>query len=99
VLDDLPMETYEVVVSYTVEVVDRAALVQAGAEHWSSTSADWAVTVEDDGVTPVDPDDVREVVPSPEAGLAWLVGAHGYPSVPGVRFVGMGVDARATSAD
>ena len=87
------------VVTYTVDVVDPAALVQAGADNRSSTSADWAVSVEDDRVTVVDPDDVREVVPSPEASLAWLVGKHGYPSVPGVRFMGSGVDVRATSAE
>jgi len=59
----------------------------------------WAVQYDDHRVAEVAAADAEPVEPTPEASIAWVLGKHGYPAVPGVRFTTMGVDASPDSAD
>jgi hypothetical protein len=89
---DRPVATYEVVVTYTVEVVDEQALLQAGAAAWEATAGGWAVRVDDDGsVVEATDEEAAAVTPGPEASIAFVLGAQPYPAVPGVRFAGSSV--------
>jgi hypothetical protein len=89
---DRPVAAYEVVVTYTVEVVDEQALLQAGAAAWEATAGGWAVRVDDDGsVVEATDEEAAAVTPGPEASIAFVLGAQPYPAVPGVRFAGSSV--------
>ena len=89
------MATYRVSVTYTVDVVDEEALLHAGAAAWESSADGWAVRVDDDGaVVAATTDEAAAVVPGPEASIALTVGAHPYPSVPGVWFAASSVDVQ-----
>jgi hypothetical protein len=87
--------TYRVVVTYTVDVVDQEALLQAGAAAWEASAGGWAVRVEDDGsVTEATAEEAAAVAPGPEASVAFVLGAQPYPSVPGVWFARSSVDVQ-----
>ena len=89
------MATYEVAVTYAVEVVDEEALLGAGAAVWGAAAGGWEVRVDEDGsVVETADEEVAAELPGPEASIAFLLGAQPYPAVPGVRFTGSSVDVR-----
>ncbi len=88
------MRSLRVTVTYTVDVVDEAALVRAGADAWAEAADGWTVVVGDDGADDDAADAEAAVAPTPEASLSWVLGRLRYPAVPGVRFTGMGVDVQ-----
>jgi hypothetical protein len=90
------MAQFEVTVTYRVEVVDESAFRSAAeaAARSVQENAAWAFLVDDDGTREVDPADLPEPSPNVESSLALLLGRHEYPRIPGVRFGGMGIDAR-----
>ena len=98
------MTSYRVVVTYTIEVEDRDALLRAGAAAWAASAGGWAVRVEDDGgptAAPADEvaaEEVAAVAPGPEASVAFVLGAQPYPSVPGVWFGASSVDVQPVAA-
>jgi hypothetical protein len=87
--------TYQVAVTYTVDVVDEEALLRAGAAAWEASAGGWAVRVDDDGaVGEATTEEAAAVVPGPEASIAFVLGAQRYPTVPGVWFAASDVDVR-----
>ena len=93
------MATYRVAVTYTVDVLDREALLKAGADAWQASAGGWTVGAEEDGVVDATAEEASVVVPTPEASVALVLGDQGYPSVPGVRFTTMSVDVRPGSPE
>lgn len=89
------MTTYRVAVTYTVDVVDEEALLQAGAAAWEASAGGWAVRVDDDGgVVEATSEEVAAEAaeaPGPEASIAFVLGAQPYPAVPGVWFAASSV--------
>jgi hypothetical protein len=93
---DRPVAAYEVVVTYTVEVVDEQALLQAGAAAWEATAGGWAVRVDDDGsVVAATDEEAAADTPGLEASIAFVLGGQPYPVVPGVRFAGSSVGVQS----
>jgi hypothetical protein len=87
--------TYRVAVTYTVDVVDEEALLQAGAAAWEASAGGWAVRVDDDGgVVEATTEEAAAVAPGPEASIAFVLGAQPYPAVPGVWFATSSVDVQ-----
>ena len=92
------MATYRAVVTYTVEVVDEDALLRAGAAAWEPSADGWGVRVEEGGTVTETTAEAAAVVPGPEAGIAFVLGARPYPAVPGVRFASSSVDVRPAAS-
>ncbi|MGY2066060.1 hypothetical protein [Blastococcus sp. SYSU DS0619] len=95
------MTSYRVVVTYTIEVEDRDALLRAGAAAWAASAGGWAIRAEDDGGSteaPAGEAEAEEVAPGPEASVAFVLGAQPYPSVPGVWFGASSVDVQPVTA-
>ncbi|WP_139206318.1 hypothetical protein [Blastococcus sp. DSM 46786] len=87
------MTRYRASVTYTVEVVDQAAVSAAGAAAWRAADGGWAVKVEEDGrVVEATAEEAAAARPDAEASIALALGQQGYPSVPGVQFHTMSVD-------
>jgi len=85
---------YTVMITYIVEVLDEEQLSTAGAAAWSGSAGGWAVQSDVDAVAEIAPEEVDDVSLTPEASLALITGQFAYPSIPGVRFVGMSADAQ-----
>ncbi|TYP88564.1 hypothetical protein [Blastococcus xanthinilyticus] len=87
------MVTYRATVTYTIDVVDEAALLRAGAEAWAASAGGWAVRVEHDGgVVEATAEESAAVTPGPEPSIAFVLGRAAHPVVPGARFTGSSVD-------
>lgn len=92
---DRPVATHRVAVTCTVHVEDGEALLRAGAAAWEASTGGWAVCVDDDrGAQEASSEEAAAVVPGPEAGIALLLGAQPYPTVPGVSFGASSVDVQ-----
>ena len=92
------MATYRATVTYTVDVVDEVALLQAGAGAWEASAGGWAIRVDEDrGVGEAPPEEAAAVVPGPEASIAFVLGAQPYPAVPGVWFAASSIDVQPVS--
>jgi hypothetical protein len=82
-------------VTYTVDVVEEEALLQAGTAAWKASGGGWAVRVEDDGsATEATAEEAEAVIPGPEASMAFVLGAQPYPAVPGLWFASSSVDVQ-----
>jgi hypothetical protein len=87
--------TYQVAVTYTVDVVDEEALLQAGAAAWEASAGGWAVRVDDGGgVVGATTEEAAAVAPGPEASIAFVLGAQPYPAVPAVWFAASSVEVQ-----
>ncbi|OMQ16542.1 hypothetical protein A7K94_0201785 [Modestobacter sp. VKM Ac-2676] len=90
------MTSLRVSVTYTVEIVDEQALLQAGADAWlaGAEQPTWTVKTEGDGqVVEATAGEADAARPDAEASVAIVLGHQGYPMVPGVRFTTMSVNA------
>lgn len=84
-----------VTITYIVEVLDEEQLSTAGAAAWNGSAAEgWAVRSDGEAVAEGASGEADDVSLTPEASLALVTGQFAYPSVPGVRFIGMSTDAQ-----
>ncbi len=90
------MASYRVLVTYNVEVKDSVALLSAGRAAWTRPSS-WAMAFDEHGAVEVDAGTTDEIELTPEASIAFVLGAilseQRSPSIPGVSFTGMGINA------
>jgi hypothetical protein len=86
--------TYRVAVTYTVDVVDEEALLQAGAAAWEASAGGWAVRVDEDGgVVEATNEEAAAIAPGQRPASPWS-SAPSHTPPPGVWFAASSVDVQ-----